>query len=65
MVQPFLDLRGDAVAGLEHPFIEPQPESGLPKPLCQQAYDRFVLCAMAEENVVFERAIHCILRLAK
>ena len=62
--QPFLNLRSlrlvliDAVAGLDLPFIEPQPESGLPKPLRQRAHHRLVLRAVAQENIVLKSGSH-------
>jgi|GEM_PF-3472617 len=52
--QPFLDLRRDAVAGLEHPFIEPHLHPVRPQPLRKRAHHRLVLRAVAEENVVGE-----------
>ena len=60
-LQPFLDLRRNALARLEQRFIKPQPESGLSKPLCKQAHDRLVLRAVAQEHVVLELLWHGVM----
>jgi len=52
--RPFLELRRDAVAGLEHPFIEPHLHPVLPQPLRQRPHHRLVLRAVAEEDIVKE-----------
>ena len=54
LLQPFLDLRRDAVAGLEPPFVEPHLQPVLAQPLRQWAHHRLVLRAVAEENVVLK-----------
>ena len=62
--RPFLDLGSlrlvpfDAVAGLEHPFIEPHLHPVRPQPLRQRAHHRLVLRAVAEENIVGEIVGH-------
>ena len=58
VLQPFLDLRRDAVAGLELPFIEPHAQPVLPQPLRDGAHDRLVLRAVAQEDVVCEIVSH-------
>ena len=67
VLQPFLHLarphpgplpRGEGIAGLEHPFIEPHLHPVRPQPLRQRAHLRLVLRAVAEENVALKFAGH-------
>ena len=51
-LQPFLDPGRNAVAGLEHLFIEPHLHPVRPQPLRQRAHHRLVLRAVTEEDVV-------------
>ena len=57
-LQPFLDHTRDAVARLEHPFIEPHLHPVRMQPLRQRAHHRLVLRAVAQEDVVFEDIVH-------
>ena len=52
------DLERDQVAGPDLPFINPDAQSVLAQPQCEFAYDRFVLRAVAEKNVVLEIFAH-------
>jgi hypothetical protein len=51
MLDSFLDLRQDTVAGLDFPFVELNSQSILPQPLRQRANYRFVLRAVAEKDI--------------
>ena len=56
--QPFLDLRRDAVAGFDLPFIEPDLDAVLFQMLGQWADDLLVLGTVAQEDVVLEFVRH-------
>ena len=58
VLQSFLDLRRNAVAGLENPFIEPHFHPVLPQPLRQRTHHRLVLRAVAQEDVELEFVRH-------
>ena len=58
VLQPFLDLRWDAVPGLEHPVIEPNLQPVVAQSLGNGAHDRPVLGAVADEDVERERIAH-------
>lgn len=57
-LQSFLDLRWDAVAGLDLPFLEPHPQPIRPQPLRDVADNVFVLGAVAEEHIEGELLAH-------
>jgi hypothetical protein len=63
-LQPFLDLRRNAVAKTDFPVIEPDAQAVRPQPRRDGEDDRLVLRAVAEEDVVGEIVSHVILGVA-
>ncbi len=61
MLQPFLNLRRDAVAGLEHPFIKPHLQPVRPQPLRDGTNNRLVLGTVTQENVELKFIGHILL----
>jgi len=49
--QPILDLHRNAVAGLEHPLVEPHPQPIRPQPLCNFADDILIFGTVAQVHV--------------
>jgi hypothetical protein len=58
MLQPFLDLRRNAVAGTDFPVIKPNAYTVRPQPLCDGTNDRLVFRAVTQEYVVCEIVSH-------
>jgi len=58
VLQPFLDLRRDAVAGADLPVIELDAQPVRPQRFGDGAHDCFVLRAVAQEDIVFEIIAH-------
>ena len=58
VLQPFLNLRRDTVAGLQFPLVEPHTQLVGPQALRDGAHDRLVLRAVAQEYVVLEIVGH-------
>lgn len=56
--EPGLDLRRDAVAGVDFPFIKPHPQPVPTQPLRHPAHDILVLRAVAQEDIVLEIVSH-------
>ena len=56
--QPFLNLRRNAVVGLQNPLIEPHAQAIRPQPFCDSADNSLVLGAMAQEHVEGEFIAH-------
>ncbi len=54
MFQPVFDLRGDAVAGFDLPLVKPDLQAIGAQTFGHCAHNLFVLCAVAEEYIVFE-----------
>ena len=56
--QPVLDLRRDAVAGLDLPVVKPHPQPIAPQPLGDVANGVLVFGAVAQKNVELEILSH-------
>lgn len=61
LLQAFLNLRRNAVAGLQYSFIEPHAQPVRPQAFGEGAHAGFVLAAVAQEDVVVELVSHNVL----